>query len=95
MFMLLFLYQSSFKSRIREIYVTQGVEKIKVPIASSGDIVTLRLTGNQIPAVYDTIAASLTAELLPFRQIDPPVLSVDVGPNTSPLKGQDGKTVTE
>lgn len=83
------------KCRVRDIYTTQGVNKVKTSLASSGDIVTLQLQGNNIPGAYATLAATPSTEPLPVRRIDPPVVSVDVGPNTSPLQGQDGKYVRE
>lgn len=78
------------KSRIREILVTQGIRKIPADIASPGDIVTLQLSSSTVPAVYDTIAGSSAVPLLPFRAIDPPMIGIDVRPNTSPYHGEDG-----
>lgn len=66
---------------------------MKTPVASSGDIVTLNLLGGQALVVHDTLAGSPTIEPLPFRALDPPVMAVDIGPNTSPLYGQESKYV--
>lgn len=80
------------KSRIENIYVTQGLNKIEVDTAEAGDIVAL--TGIANAKIGDTLAAASNPEALPILTIEDPTLKVAMGPNTSPLAGQDGKFVT-
>lgn len=81
------------KARIRDVLVTQGIHKTPAAIASPGDIVTLQLGNNVVPVVYDSIVGSSSVPLLPFRAIDPPLIGIDVRPNTSPYQGEDGTKV--
>ncbi|KAF4728412.1 hypothetical protein FOZ63_011759, partial [Perkinsus olseni] len=50
--------------------------------------------GNIVPSVADTICSAQEVEPIPSIPIDPPVMSLKLSVNTSPLAGKDGKFLT-
>jgi len=77
---------------IEKLYVTQGLKRVEVTSAESGEIISI--TGVRNAGIGDTIADSSSPEALPTIKIDEPTLSISIGPNTSPLMGQEGKFFT-
>ena len=77
---------------IEKMYVSQGLKRVEVRTASSGEIIAI--TGIKEAGIGDTVAHSGAPEALPTIKIDEPTLSISIGPNTSPLMGQDGKFFT-
>lgn len=77
---------------IEHIYVNQGLKRIEVTNANSGEIIAI--TGIKSASIGDTIADATTPEALPTIKIDEPTLSIVVGPNTSPFMGKEGKFFT-
>jgi GTP-binding protein len=69
-----------------------GLEKIELPEAVAGDIVTL--SGIPDVTIGDTLCDSSNIIVLPPIQIDEPTLSIEFTVNNSPFVGQSGKHVT-
>jgi GTP-binding protein len=58
----------------------------------AGDIV--HLTGIADAQIGETIADANNPEALPIMEVEAPTLKIYLGPNTSPLKGQEGEFTT-
>ncbi len=80
------------KGKITEILTNEGLEKVKVPEAEAGDIVTI--AGIADIFVGETVSTSEDAEALPAITIDAPTLKMDFLVNNSPFAGREGKFVT-
>ena len=76
------------KGKIEKIYESQGLTKLVIPEAISGDIVSV--TGVADAQIGETIADINHPEALPVIAIEPPTLQIYLGPNTSPFKGKEG-----
>ncbi len=79
-------------AKIDRIFTYKGLSKEEVNEASAGDIVAI--SGIQQASIGDTIATGDTPEALPTIELEAPTLSIYIGPNTSPLKGQEGEFTT-
>lgn len=77
---------------IDRLYVYRGLGKEEVQEAFAGDIVAV--TGIADANIGDTIATGDNPEALPTIELEPPTLSIYIGPNTSPLKGKEGEFTT-
>jgi len=75
--------------KIDKIFGYRGLNREEVDSAIAGDIVAL--TGITDAHIGETIADKETPEALPVIDIEAPTLSMYLGPNTSPLKGKEGK----
>ncbi|HPR10513.1 MAG TPA: GTP-binding protein, partial [Candidatus Saccharibacteria bacterium] len=80
------------KGKIEKIYESQGLTKLVIPEAISGDIVSV--TGVADAQIGETIADINHPEALPVIAIEPPTLQIYLGPNTSPFKGKEGDFTT-
>ncbi|MBR3365620.1 translational GTPase TypA, partial [Candidatus Saccharibacteria bacterium] len=80
------------KAKIEKIFTYRGLGKEEVEEAIAGDIVAL--TGVASANIGDTIATGENPEALPTIELEPPTLSIYIGPNTSPLKGKEGEFTT-
>lgn len=80
------------KGRIKEVYVFEGLGKIKTEEAICGDVCAL--VGVENFEIGDTVADAETPEPLPAIAIDEPTLSMLFTNNNSPLFGREGKFVT-
>lgn len=69
-----------------------GLEKVEMPEAGVGDIVTL--SGIPEITIGDTLCDPQNIVRLPRIKIDEPTISVDFTVNTSPFVGRSGKHVT-
>lgn len=83
---------STSPAKIDRIFVYKGLGKEEVAEAEAGDIVAI--SGIQQANIGDTIATGDTPEALPTIELEAPTLSIYIGPNTSPLKGQEGEFTT-
>lgn len=79
-------------SKIEKIFTYRGLGKEETEEAVAGDIVAL--TGISEANIGDTIATGDSPEALPTIELEPPTLSIYIGPNTSPLKGKEGEFTT-
>ncbi len=80
------------KTKIKELYVFEGLGKVKVPQALAGDICAV--SGIDDFEIGDTIADFEAPEALPTIAIDEPTMSMLFTINDSPFFGKDGKYVT-
>ncbi len=80
------------KAKIENIFVYRGLGREEVQEAEAGDIVSI--TGVGAANIGDTIASGDQPAALPTIELEPPTLSIYIGPNTSPLKGQEGEFTT-
>ena len=78
--------------KIDKIFTYRGLGKEEAEAAFAGDIVAL--TGVTEANIGDTIATGDNPEALPTIELEPPTLSIYIGPNTSPLKGKEGEFTT-
>ncbi len=80
------------KSRVKELYVFDGLGKVKVQEVIAGDICAF--TGIEGFEIGDTVADFEAPEGLPIISIDEPTMSMLFTINNSPFFGKDGKFVT-
>ena len=80
------------KTRIKELFVFEGLGRKKVTEAKAGDICAL--VGLEDFEIGDTVADRETPEGLPPITIDEPTLSMRFTINDSPFFGREGKFVT-
>ena len=80
------------KSRVRELYVFEGMGKRKVTEVVAGDLCAV--VGLEDFNIGDTIADVENPEALPVISVDEPTMSMLFSINNSPFFGKDGKFVT-
>lgn len=80
------------KSKVKELYVFEGMGKKKVTEVLAGDLCAV--VGLEDFNIGDTIADIETPEALPVISVDEPTMSMLFSINTSPFFGKDGKFVT-
>ncbi len=80
------------KSRVKELYVFEGMGKRKVTEVLSGDLCAV--VGLDDFTIGDTIADIENPEGLPIISVDEPTMSMMFSINNSPFFGKDGKFVT-
>lgn len=84
------------RAKIDKIFTYKGLGKEETNEAEAGDIVAI--SGIARANIGDTIATigqnGEDPEPLPTIELEPPTLSIYIGPNTSPLKGQEGEFTT-
>ncbi len=79
-------------AKIENLFTYRGLGKEETLEAIAGDIVAI--TGIGKANIGDTIATGDNPEALPTIELEPPTLSIYIGPNTSPLKGKEGEFTT-
>jgi GTP-binding protein len=80
------------KTRVKELYVFEGMGKKKVTEVVAGDLCAV--VGIDDFNIGDTIADAENPEALPVISVDEPTMSMMFGINNSPFYGKDGKFVT-
>ena len=80
------------KSKIKELYVFEGLGKAKVDEVSAGELCAI--VGLEGFEIGDTVADIENPEALPTIRIDEPTMSMLFTINDSPFFGQEGKFVT-
>ncbi|WP_226998870.1 translational GTPase TypA [Flavisolibacter tropicus] len=80
------------KSRVRELYVFEGMGKKKVSEVVAGDLCAV--VGLEGFNIGDTIADFENPEALPVISVDEPTMNMMFSINNSPFFGKDGKFVT-
>jgi len=78
--------------RIDKVYGFRGLGKVNLDSAEAGEIVAI--TGVSEAQIGHTVTDINNPDALPTIEIEPPTLSMYMGPNTSPFKGQEGKFTT-
>ena len=80
------------KSKVKELYVFEGMGKKKVTEVIAGDLCAV--VGIEDFNIGDTIADSEVPEALPVISVDEPTMNMLFSINNSPFFGRDGKFVT-
>ena len=80
------------KSRVKELYVFEGMGKKKVSEVMAGDLCAV--VGLEDFNIGDTIADQENPEALPVISVDEPTMNMLFSINNSPFFGKDGKFVT-
>ena len=80
------------KSRVKELYIFEGLGKKKVTEVSAGDICAV--VGIEGFNIGETIADFDNPEALPVTSVDEPTMNMQFSINNSPFFGKDGKFVT-
>jgi GTP-binding protein len=80
------------KSRVRELYVFEGMGKKKATEVMAGDLCAV--VGLEDFNIGDTIADAENPEALPVISVDEPTMNMTFSINNSPFFGRDGKFVT-
>ncbi len=80
------------KSRVKELYIFEGLGKKKVTEVSAGDICAV--VGIEGFNIGETIADFDVPEALPVTSVDEPTMNMQFSINNSPFFGKDGKFVT-
>jgi GTP-binding protein len=80
------------QGRVKEIFVKEGLEWIKVDECSAGEIIAI--TGIDSTAIGATLCSIDNPFALPEIKISPPSVSVKFSANTSPFAGKEGEYVT-
>ncbi|HEY2003884.1 MAG TPA: translational GTPase TypA [Candidatus Saccharimonadia bacterium] len=75
-----------------KLFVAQGLDRVEVTEAFAGDIVWI--TGVGAANIGGSITDPGTPEALPVMEIEAPTLQIQIGPNTSPFAGREGKFTT-
>ncbi|HMT07660.1 MAG TPA: translational GTPase TypA [Pyrinomonadaceae bacterium] len=80
------------KTRVKELFVFEGLERTTTDKAGTGEIVAL--AGFDDVEIGETITLHDNPKPLPVINVDEPTISMIFGVNTSPFSGLDGKFVT-
>jgi GTP-binding protein len=80
------------RSKVVQVLVYRGLDRVSVERAEAGDIVLL--TGLEEIAIGDTITDPESPDPLPRILIDEPTVRMTFGVNTSPLAGREGQFST-
>src|SRR3982751_207136 len=80
------------KTRVKELFIFEGLERTSAPDAGTGEIVAL--AGFDDIEIGETITTADNPKALPVIAVDEPTISMIFGVNTSPFSGIDGKFVT-
>ena len=83
---------STQKTRVKELFVFEGLERTSVDSAGVGEIVAL--AGFDDINIGETITLVDNPRPLPVIAVDEPTIAMIFGVNTSPFSGIDGKFVT-
>ena len=83
---------SASSAKIDRLYTYRGLSKEEASEVGAGDIVAI--TGVAAAKIGDTIATGDHPTPLAPPELEKPTLSIYIGPNTSPLKGQEGEFTT-
>lgn len=80
------------KSKADKIFTFHGLAKEETSEVLAGDIVAVVGVGQA--EIGETLADANNPEALPTIKIQPPTISMFLGPNTSPMKGREGDFTT-
>lgn len=80
------------KTRVKELYIFEGLGKKKVAEVKAGDICAV--VGIEGFNIGETLADFENPEGLPVTSVDEPTMNMQFGINNSPFFGKDGKFVT-
>jgi GTP-binding protein len=80
------------KAAVSELYVTEALERVSAEEAGPGEIIAV--AGIEEVTIGETLADPENPQPLPVISVDEPSLSIQIGINTSPLAGLEGKKLT-
>jgi len=80
------------RGKVTKVFEYSGLQNLESVSGVAGNIIGL--SGLEEVDIGDTVGALETTQPLPFTQIDPPTLEMQVCVNDGPLVGRDGKYVT-
>lgn len=80
------------KGKVLQVFGFHGLERVEMPSASAGDIVTF--TGLDPLSISDTLCDPDKVEALPPLTVDEPTIAMTFQVNDSPFAGREGKFVT-
>ena len=80
---------SQINAKVDRVFAYRGLGREEVNEAISGDIIAL--SGLSDVNIGETVADINNPEALPVINVEAPTISIYLGPNTSPLKGREGK----
>jgi len=80
------------RAKVTKIFEYTGLSTTESPRAIAGNIVGI--SGFEDIDIGDTITADENGHALPFTEIDPPTLEMQIRVNDGPLAGREGKYVT-
>jgi GTP-binding protein len=83
---------STHKTRVKELYIFEGLDRQTVENAGVGEIVAL--AGFDDINIGETITLTDNPKPLPLINVDEPTIAMIFGVNTSPFSGTEGKFVT-
>ena len=78
--------------RVLQIHGFHGLERVEVPEAQAGDIITF--TGMDELYISDTLCDPNHIEALPALSVDEPTVTMTFQVNSSPFAGKEGKFIT-
>ncbi len=84
--------QKSFKAKMNNLYVIEGLSRTAVKEAEMGEIVCF--SGIESISIGDTVCSPEDTQPLPFVKISEPTVEMLFCVNDSPLAGREGKFVT-
>jgi GTP-binding protein len=80
------------RATVSELYVTEALERVAAKEAGPGEIIAV--AGIEAVTIGETLADPENPQPLPVITVDEPSLSIQIGINTSPLAGLEGKKLT-
>ena len=80
------------RTRVTELYTTEGLHRVDVDEVGPGEIAAV--AGIPEITIGETLSDPLSPTPLPVITVDEPSLSMTIGINTSPLAGPEGKKMT-
>jgi GTP-binding protein len=80
------------KAAVSELYITEALERVSTEEAGPGEIIAV--AGIEEVTIGETLADPENPQPLPVISVDEPSLSIQIGINTSPLAGLEGKKLT-
>ena len=80
------------RTRVTELYTTEGLQRVDVDEVGPGEIAAV--AGIPEITIGETLSDPLSPTPLPVITVDEPSLSMTIGINTSPLAGTEGKKMT-
>ena len=82
----------SFKAKVKEVLMFEGLERVQVDVAEAGDIVLIN--GIEDIGIGATLCDLEHPDPLPLLKVDEPTLTMNFLVNASPLAGREGKFLT-
>ena len=82
----------TFKAKVKEVLMFEGLERVQVDVAEAGDIVLIN--GIEEIGIGATLCHPEHPDPLPLLKVDEPTLTMNFLVNASPLAGREGKYVT-